>query len=133
MKRILCLVLAFAFLLLCACGGDVSGTEVEIVDSIMFSEKEIYDAADVVMDFFKDEMDGCTLNTLTYNERFSANEALEWAEHYKAEQAIILYSNFDTDPQKSSPTLEPGANYAWKWILTRSGPDKWKLQNWGYG
>lgn len=133
MKRIGCLVLALGLLLLCACGGKVSGVKLDVGETEMYSEAEIRAAMYVVVDFFEKEMDDCTLNKLSYNEKFSADAALEWAKQYNADQAVVIYSDFDTDPEKFYPALEAGANYSWRWILTRSGNGDWELQTWGYG
>lgn len=133
MKRLVIFALLLA-LLLCGCGGgEVSGVKLDVGETEMYSEAEVRAAMYVVVDFLEKEMDDCTLNKLSYNEKFSADAALEWAKNYGADQAVVIYSDFDTDPEKFYPALEAGANYSWRWILTRSGNGDWELQTWGYG
>jgi len=134
MKRILYLLLVFVFLFLCACGGYTRGVTLEVGESARYSEEEIRSAMYVVHDFFRKEMSGCELLTLTYDEVFSQKRAAGWEEHYKAEQAMVLTSSFYVRPGGGDGSLEQNETYEnWQWVLTRSGPDKWKLQNWGYG
>ena len=132
MKKLVFFALLLAFLL-CACGGRVDNVKLDIGESDMYTEEEIRSAMYVVFDFFEKEMDHCTLNKLVYNESATANASLEWAAQYGADQAIVLYSDFDTDPHKALQSLGSGANYSWKWVLTRSINGKWELQTWGYG
>ena len=134
MKRILYLLLAFAVLFLCACGGDISGVEKESTPSQQYDQRDIDLAMREVTAYFKQNFEGCELLTLTYDEKFSQSRASGWAEHYKAEQVIVLISSFYVRPGGGDGSLEQDETYEnWQWILTRSGPDKWKLQNWGYG
>lgn len=133
-KRIALLLAVVLTALLCACGGEVGGAKKVIGPSQMYEERDIFRAMDIVADYFKKEFDGCELLRLSYDEDYSMKQSGEWAEQYKSEQAIVLTSSFYVRPNGGNGTLEPNETYDnWKWILTRSGPDDWKLQTWGYG
>ena len=64
----LCLLLA---LLPAACGGDVRHAELAVGPSELYTDAEIGDAMDVVLDHFRKEFDGCTLTWLGYDFKVS--------------------------------------------------------------
>lgn len=105
----------------------LSGYESEI-----FSQEDIQQAMNKVMEYFNKEFDGCELTSLWYDEEFSGKRADEWAEQYEAEEAIVLLSNFDVGASGGDGSLNPNSTYSnWNWILVRSDGD-WELKTWGY-
>ena len=127
----LCLLLA---LMLAACGGDVRQAELAVGPSELYTDAEIGDAMDVVLDHFRKEFDGCTLTWLGYDEAKVLAAQREWAAQYDADQAIVLLSDFEVDSFGGDGSLNPGGTYLnWQWILTRSGNGKWVLRTWGFG
>lgn len=103
-------------------------------ESERYSKAEISRAMDQVEDHFRNEFDGCKLLDLRYDEEKTRAEAEEWAQQYGADEAIVLYSDFEVDSSGGDGSLNPDSTYRnWKWILTRSGNGAWELKTWGYG
>ena len=122
-------------LLLCGCGGG-NASEVQVItgESAIFTQKEIESAMEVAMDHFRKEFDGCTMTKIEYAEGRTQAAAAEWAQHYGADEAIVLYSSFDVDSSGGDGSFSPNSTYAnWQWILTRDAGGEWVLRTWGYG
>lgn len=130
---ILSVVLILA--MLCACGGG-NASQVQMItgESEVFTQREIEDAMEAAMDHFRKEFDGCTMTKIEYDESKIEADAIEWAQQYGADEAIVLYSSFDVDASGGDGSLNPNSTYNnWQWILTRDEGGKWVLRTWGYG
>lgn len=116
----------------------VSGTTLSTAISMStenptYSEDEVQNAMKIVINEFKHDFKGCTLQTLDYDEETSNTENAEWAAQYQADEAIVLVSSFVTGSKGGDGSLNPNSTYKnWKWVLTRSDNDPWELQTWGY-
>ena len=135
MKRIICLFLLLVLVFTgCGRGGDASEVQVITGESAIFTQREIEDAMEVAMNYFRKEFDGCTMIKITYDEERSCKAAMEWARQYGADKAIVLYSSFDVDASGSDGSLNPNSTYInWQWVLTRDAGGDWVLRTWGYG
>ena len=132
-KVLLSLLLCAALLTACG-GGDISEVGRQMGESERYSKAEISWAMDQVEDHFRNEFDGCKLLDLRYDEEKTRAEAEVWAQQYGADEAIVLYSDFEVDSSGGDGSLNPDSTYRnWKWILTRSGNGAWELKTWGYG
>ena len=57
-----------------------------------------------------------------------------WAEQYDAEEAMVLYSDFDVDSSGGDGSLNPNSTYTdWSWVLVRENGGAWKIATWGMG
>jgi len=111
--------------------GDVSNVEIQIGESEIYTEAEIRQAMDVVLESFS-EFSGCEMTRLWYDEERSLKEADDWAKQYNAKQAIVLFSDFNVDENGADKGLNPNDTYRnFNWILVRD-TGKWKLKTWGY-
>jgi hypothetical protein len=145
MKRLTIAILAFALLLLAGCNGgkntdsgnEKTDGEVSIVEwepSSLYTDDDINDAIDAVISYFETEFKGCTLKELSYPGDTSSDLFNEYAEEYKADEAIILNSSFDTDASGGDGTLNPNSTYnGWQWILVRDNGGIWEVKTYGYG
>lgn len=80
------------------------------------------------------EFTGCTLTQLCYPGDASADLFTEWAEECEADEAIVLYSSFDTDASGGDGSLEPNTTYDdFQWILVRDNGGTWEVKTYGYG
>ena len=117
MKNRILIILVILILSLNACGGNINDVNFIDVDSEIYSETEINGAIDIVLRYFKDNFKGCTLTEIHYIGDNSYEEFVEWAEQYKADQAIVLVSSFDVGSSGGDGSLNPNSRYdSWKWI-----------------
>lgn len=143
MKKIiifLCLILAVFSLVAYRQAGKTNNVVVNIEKSNKFSEKEINDAIICVKKKFKD-FKGCTLTKLWYDEERSniiiggyLTNGKGSVNSVKADNIIVLLSNFDVDSSGVDGGFNPNSSYSnWNWILIRdSKAGHWKVDDWGY-
>lgn len=135
-KIALLLMCAMLFLLTaCAHGGNIENVEIpDWKPSEIYTDAEIEAAFKTVKDYFSSEFDGCTLTKLYYPGDTFADEFSEWATQYEADEAIVIYSDFDVDSSGGDGSLNPNSTYEnWKWILVRDTGGTWKHADHGYG
>ena len=114
-------------------GGDVSSVKRTVKISEIYSEKDINDAMDIVVNYFQNNFEGCTLTDLWYEESASVLVSEDWAKQYNADESIILLSNFDVDSSGGDGGFNPDDTYSnWQWILVRDKSSTWELKEWGY-
>ena len=134
MKKLICLVCLFALLLTGCRGGDVSQVQMVTGQSEIFTKREIKEAMEVAMNYFRKEFDVCTMTKIEYIEEKSAGASVEWARQYGAEEGIVLYSSFHVDASGGDGSLNPNSTYSnWQWVLIRDAGGEWVLRTWGYG
>ena len=116
-----------------ACYGEpLTGYNGEHSD--IYTDADIQDAKDAVTTYFEAEFKGCTLTQLCYPGDASADLFTEWAEECEADEAIVLYSSFDTDASGGDSSLEPNTTYDdFQWILVRDNGGTWEVKTYGYG
>lgn len=134
-KRCIAVLSLLMCLVLCSCGGGqtAEGPQLESAGSEVYTEEEMHDAAEVVIQLFEENFSGCTLTSLRYlGDQTSAFQ--EWVEQYDADQAIILVSDFDVGEVGDESALTPNSTYEnWQWILVRDEGGSWEAKTWGYG
>ena len=137
MKRLICITaLLLVSLLLSACGGKLSeGMQVEITEGdTYYSNEDIQAAVDTVEKEFKKDFPGCTMTSLRYTAISGKDSNTEWATQYNAEEAMVLYSDFDVDSSGGDGSLGPNSTYTdWSWVLVRENGGAWKIATWGMG
>ncbi len=136
MKKAMIPLALFLVLFLSSCrGGRVS--DVEIPDwkpSEIYTDDEIESAFQTVKDYFSKVFDGCTLTKLCYPGDTFSGAFDEWAKRYDADEAIVLYSDFDVDSSGGDGSLAPNSTYEdWQWILVRDSDGQWRHATHGYG
>lgn len=126
--------LIFLTILLCACGGGrVSGAKTHVVESKMYSQKEISDAINVIKKDFGENWDGCTLNEIYYAGDDYSKDHWEWAERHGGDEVLVLMSSFYVDSSGGDGSLNPDSTYnRWSWILVREDDGPWRHVDHGY-
>lgn len=123
----------------CNQNDKYTNLKVDIGESINFSDEEINKAVDCLKSNF--DFEACTLTKIYYDEKKSNNavkDYLQFGKGYenkvKAENVIVLFSDFDVDGSGKNPVLEPNSTYTdYNWVLTRDDKSKnWKIVEWGY-
>ncbi len=131
MKRFFVFTMAILLIFSLSGCGIAFAAERKIEDSEIYSEREISSAMDIVSLKFAKDFHGCILYELSYSDK-NADAAKAWASQYKAEEAIVIYSDFHVFTEGSGG-LEVGDTYeGWSWILVRDKGEKWELKTWGY-
>ena len=142
MKKIaiyLSMILIIFSLAGCNQNNESSDINVDIGESTKFSKEEINNAVDCLKISF--DFEACTLTKIYYNEEIS-NTAVENNLQFgngsenkvKAENVIVLLSDFDVDNSGDNPVLNPGETYTnYNWILIRDDKNSnWKVDDWGF-
>lgn len=113
--------------------GNVEHVNRVIQTSDVFTDEEIEDAMDVIVEEFERSYHGCTLKELRYSDIDYIGASLSWAKHYNVEKAIVINSVFDVPEKGASSTLNAGSTYIlYEWILTKEN-NTWMIRNRGQG
>ena len=134
MKKLIALVLALVCVIgLVACGGNVKNVKITDYSSEIYSDAEIENAIDVVINYFEKNFEGCTLTEITYLGDDKLDDWQEFAERNNADDVMVLVSSFNVDASGGDGSLNPNSTYTnWKWILVRTNGGKWEHVDHGY-
>ena len=115
-------------------GGNIGNVQIpDWKPSEIYSDDDIEAAYQAIKEYFSNEFDGCTLTKLYYPGDTYSDEFKEWAEHYDADEAIVILSSFNVDSSGGDGSFNPDSTYAgWKWILIRNDGEDWKHVDHGY-
>lgn len=131
MKKLVTLLTVLLVLSLAGCGQLFTTFAIVGEKSSVYTEADINEAFDVVLDCFRKEFDGCTLIELGYAGDDTLSEQKEWARQYEADECILLVCSFETDG--TAGPLNPNSTYEnYKWVLTRTGGGEWEIKTNGY-
>lgn len=142
MKKIIiwfCCILSIFSLVACNKGNISNDISIEISESTKFSKDEIENAIQCVKSNFS--FPAATLTKIWYDEEKSNYLVDGYLENgrgltngVKAENVIILLSNFDVDGSGDNPVLNPNTTYSdYQWILIRDNKNNvWKIDDSGY-
>ncbi len=123
-----------------ACNQDkINNASVVIGESNKFNEKEVKSAIKCAKEEFL-TYKGCTLKKIWYDE-VTSNTYIETSSGHnslngvKAENIIVLLSDFDVDSSGAAEGFEPNSTTsAWSWTLIRdSKSGKWRVVDRGEG
>lgn len=133
---ILCMLIVCSSLYACKSNENSDDVEITYGESEQFSDSEMEDAVDAIIEKFKD-FEGCELIKIWYDEskaNLEVERYLTRENSMKKENIIIFYSDFKVDSTGKNPVLNPGSTYTnWMWILTREDITKeWTVKDWGY-
>ena len=86
-----------------------------------------------MLDYFKENFDGCKLRELQYIGDEKNNDYLDFATRNGAEEVLVFTSTFDVDESGGDGSLNPNDTYKnWKWILVRRSGGEWEHVDHGY-
>ncbi len=112
--------------------GDISNVNIIANSSQIYSKKEIDDAINVILHFFRQNFNGCILEQITYIGDDYNKDYQDWAERNNKEEVIVLVSNFKTNSY-CSETLNHNSEYKnWNWILVKNKDENWEHVDHGY-
>ena len=142
MKKIftyLSMILMIFSLVGCNQNNKSTNIKLDIGESTKFSKEEIDNAVDCLKRSF--DFEACTLTKIYYNEEISNTAVEDYLQFgngsvnkVKAENVIVLLSDFDVDNSGDNPVLNPGETYTnYNWILIRDDKNSnWKVDDWGF-
>ena len=142
MKKIviyLSMILMIFSLVGCNQNNKPTNINVDIGESTKFSKEEIDNAVDCLKRSF--DFEACTLTKIYYNEEISNTAVEDYLQFgngsvnkVKAENVIVLLSDFDVDNSGNNPVLNPGETYTnYNWILIRDDKNSdWKVDDCGF-
>ena len=118
------LSLLLTLTMLAACGrqkGDISHVEIVPATSSFFTEREIAEAENTLMDVFKAEYPNYTLVKLWY-----ASD-MDTLENSNSEgRAIVLYTDIQRKTEVTTEDL-PARYYPYRWVLVENDSGKWSV------
>ena len=135
MKKIviyLSMILMIFSLVGCNQNNKSTNIKLDIGESTKFSKEEIDNAVDCLKRSF--DFEACTLTKIYYNEEISNTAVEDYLQFgngsvnkVKAENVIVLLSDFDVDNSGDNPVLNPGETYTnYNWILIRDVLSRFK-------
>ena len=142
MKKIftyLSMILMIFSLVGCNQNNKPTNINVDIGESTKFSKEEIDNAVDCLKRSF--DFEACTLTKIYYNEEISNTAVEDYLQFgngsvnkVKAENVIVLLSDFDVDNSGNNPVLNPGETYTnYNWILIKDDKNSdWKVDDCGF-
>lgn len=142
MKKIviyLSMILMIFSLVGCNQNNKSTNIKLDIGESTKFSKEEIDNAVDCLKRSF--DFEACTLTKIYYNEEISNTAVEDYLQFgngsvnkVKAENVIVLLSDFDVDNSGDNPVLNPGETYTnYNWILIRDDKNSdWKVDDRGF-
>ena len=142
MKKIftyLSMILMIFSLVGCNQNNKPTNIKIDIGESTKFSKEEIDNAVDCLKRSF--DFEACTLTKVYYNEEISNTAVEDYLQFgngsvnkVKAENVIVLLSDFDVDNSGDNPVLNPGESYTnYNWILIRDDKNSdWKVDDCGF-
>ena len=142
MKKIviyLSMILMIFLLVGCNQNNKLTNIKIDIGESTKFSKEEIDNAVDCLKRSF--DFEACTLTKIYYNEEISNTAVEDYLQFgngsvnkVKAENVIVLLSDFDVDNSGDNPVLNPGETYTnYNWILIRDDKNSdWKVDDCGF-
>ncbi len=151
-KKLLTIVTVVAMVgtVLVGCGTPTAGVmlpqtnedEVAVVQETQVTTVENEDVADVandidlarkvVEDFFAENFSDCTMNSLEYDDSYTAEAYADIAASYGADEAVIFTSSFSVPEDCQNMTLNPGMTYEdYTYTLIRNVGEDWVIQTCG--
>ena len=112
--------------------ADVATVENEDVADDANDANDMDLARKVVEDFFAENFSDCTMNSLEYDDSYTAEQCAEIAASYGADEAVIFTSSFSVPEDCQNMTLNPGMTYEdYTYTLTRNAGGDWVIQTCG--
>ena len=137
MKKIIVTIALCCLLLIgftgCKNMGNVTNVKIKEVDSEIYSKEDIEDAIQVIINDFKDNWGGCTLNEIYYIGDERNHDFIEWATKNNKEVVNVLTSRFTVGSYAKDKSLNLNSEYTnWNWILVRNKNESWQHIDHGY-
>ena len=132
MKRIFSLFLISALLLSLSSCGTLNFVDIEEFSSEIYTERDIADAMEVVLEEFLGKTDRILLN-LSYIGDSKIADYEDWADRNGADDVIVFLTDYYVSFFSDTPTQNTASEYEnWKFILVRTDGGEWEIVDQGY-
>lgn len=132
MKRILSLLLIFVLLLSLTSCGTLNFVDIEEFSSEIYTDRDIADAMEVVLEEFQGKKDRILLN-LSYIGDAQLADYKDWADRKGADDVIVFLTDYYVSFFSDTPTQNTASEYEnWKFILVRTQGGEWEIVDQGY-
>lgn len=132
MKRILSLLLIFVLLLSLTSCGTLNFVDIEEFSSEIYTDRDIADAMEVVLEEFQGKKDRILLN-LSYIGDSRLADYKDWADRNGADDVIVFLTDYYVSFFSDTPTQNTASEYEnWKFILVRTNGGEWEIVDQGY-
>ena len=139
MKKTVCIILVFTFILMFAgCGikNKTANVKISLGESEIFSLEDRQKAADCIVDSFKHNKNITVLSNVYYaGDEKSAQTRQNYAasENSEYDEMIVFMVSFHTSKKASSEGFNPDEDYSgYLQIYGRSSGGEWKYTDGGY-
>ena len=132
MKKILLLLLIFVLLLSLTSCGTLNFVDIEEFSSEIYTDRDIADAMEVVLEEFQGKTDRILLK-LSYAGDAELADYKDWADRNGADDVIVFLTDYYVSFFSDTPTQNTASEYEnWKFILVRSDGGEWEIVDQGY-
>ena len=132
MKRILSLLLIFVLLLSLTSCGTLNFVDIEEFSSEIYTDRDIADAMEVVLEEFQGKKDRILLK-LSYAGDAELADYGDWADRNGADDVIVFLTDYYVSFFSDTPTQNTASEYEnWKFILVRTNGGEWEIVDQGY-
>ncbi len=132
MKRILSLLLIFVLLLSLTSCGTLNFVVIEAASSEIYTDRDIADAMEVVLEEFQGKKDRILLK-LSYAGDAELADYGDWADRNGADDVIVFLTDYYVSFFSDTPTQNTASEYEnWKFILVRTNGGEWEIVDQGY-
>ncbi len=132
-KKFTALVIAAVMLFSLSGCGVTAGVQIKETESQIYSKEDIDSAIAVILNYFRDNFDGCVLREIGYAGDEYLDEMKEWQDTYSADEVIILMSSFYVISDTEGSLVQGETYTGWNWILSRDTGGRWIHRDHGYG
>ena len=132
MKKLISILLSLTLLLSLTSCGTLNFANIEEFSSAVYTERDIADAMEVVLEWFYGKTDMMLMN-VSYIGDENLADFKEWADRNNADEVIVILTDFYISPFSDNPVMTSGAKYkAYSWILVRTSGGEWEIVDQGY-
>ena len=132
MKKLISIILLCTLTLSLSSCGTLNFVNIEEFSSEVYTERDIADAMEVVLEEFQGKKDRILLN-LSYIGDAKLADYKDWADRNGADDVIVFLTDYYVSFFSDTPTQNTASEYEnWKFILVRSNGGEWEIVDSGY-
>ena len=132
MKKLISIILLCTLTLSLSSCGTLNFVDIEEFSSEIYTERDIADAMEVVLEEFLGKTDRILLN-LSYIGDSKIADYEDWADRNGADDVIVFLTDYYVSFFSDTPTQNTASEYEnWKFILVRTSGSEWEIVDQGY-